>query len=798
MTMKLPEIFYPKRFTLPDSYNQSHTISFLPKNRDIGNSNEVNSEEYSLIIGFDSYSKHIFSGNGKYRNYTVDKTKILEILEINSNIANMFIAPRRFGKTFTASMICTFYDYYFSYYFKELFSGTYIQNRYPSGFSGVHWLQHCGKFFIFELSLRDLDSSTYESYEISLINRLFNGFVAFSKKYTEKDLILPFKTILENQYSSNKLQITNFFSVLITFFQYCFKTVLNFQLMIFIDECQDGYCWKDILQDIEDPRLKLFSEFLNSITKEFRQTPKPILLIVSLFPFPKAILDSRCELILRHEINSPVMSYFIGFLSKDVEKMFDDFHVSEHGRNLLRNQFNSYQFCAYYEFQDLGNQFTKPDDKFDENYVTIYNPWSLMISLKHGKVISAFSEVVFSICSIDSLLKHPDYMETISYLLSDHTNSIRIIDNPSFSNLDEFLCVSNRESLIKLLFISGYLCYNGRDIWIPNYEIKTYFMSIFRSHLLRMNIPTKFSKNSMKSLDYKNYFEFFQMILSELFDVVKPANLFNESFILCVLLTWFSSIESCKVFTQYSFSRSRKRNIASFADHVAIHPNGTAFVFAINDCTSKSRISTANDGYDHILRSHYYDFPGNDDVKEIVICSISMDSKRFYIVFSGPDGRDKFSSEPNCILTRNIDSTIPKINSFYTSFVENNTNDVFSTIDSSKRNSSIIIVDNLSNINQIENYSNWRKIHGSMSQNERAEIINGFPDKNPYLIVTFAVLRGLLRWINPETIFVLYPPEDQLDFLCSESLSVKQLVIFYSSSQIKSKEKVEDFLAEFR
>ena len=176
--------------------------------------------------------------------------------------------------------------------------------------------------------------------------------------------------------------------------EYCVDALLlddpfGFQLMISIDECQNAFLpfYNDIIDGFLDPRLELFSRFLGSIIKNISFSPgynKQILLMVGLMPLPKSITCSTCVLINCHDIHSPMLSHFIGFLSADVEKMFDEFIVSQYGRFLLRHYFNHYQLCS---MESLRVFSTKPSSrmKWDESLMTLYNPWSLMNSMKEGE-----------------------------------------------------------------------------------------------------------------------------------------------------------------------------------------------------------------------------------------------------------------------------------------------------------------------------------------------------------------------------------------------------------------------------
>ena len=59
--------------------------------------------------------------------YFVDKTKIFEIFDTIKSV--FFIRPRRFGKSLTLSMLCTFYDVNYAKDFDKYFKGMYIYDK---------------------------------------------------------------------------------------------------------------------------------------------------------------------------------------------------------------------------------------------------------------------------------------------------------------------------------------------------------------------------------------------------------------------------------------------------------------------------------------------------------------------------------------------------------------------------------------------------------------------------------------------------------------------------------------------
>jgi len=118
---------------------------------------------------------------------------------------------------------------------------------------------------------------------------------------------------------------------------------------------------------------------------------------------------------------------------------------------------------------------------------------------------------------------------------------------------------------------------------------------------------------------------------------------------------------------------------------------------------------------------------------------------------------------------------------------------MYRLIDSQKKNSAIIFVDDLIFIQNIDSFSSWMKIGGHNSKEERDSVINCFPENNPYLIFTYAVLSGLGYYPTSDVVFLLKPPE--LDIVSTQILPLckNELIIFYNESQIQMKERINSY-----
>ena len=96
--------------------------------------------------------------NGKF--YYVDKTKLIEQLLLQRGKVNLFLRPRRFGKTLNMSMLRRFFEIGAD---KTLFDGLYIEDNKEL------CAEHTGKYPVVFVSFKDASGLTFEEAVLSLI-----------------------------------------------------------------------------------------------------------------------------------------------------------------------------------------------------------------------------------------------------------------------------------------------------------------------------------------------------------------------------------------------------------------------------------------------------------------------------------------------------------------------------------------------------------------------------------------------------------------------------------------------------
>ena len=132
--------------------------------------------------------------------YYVDKTKLIEDLLSGWSKANLFVRPRRFGKSLNMSMLKSFFEIGCD---KSLFKGLYIEKNVELCDS------YMGKFPVLSISLKGINADSYEKAK-ALFIRLINAearrlqFLLDSPKLTEIDKEL-LRQLLDNKMSEDTL-----------------------------------------------------------------------------------------------------------------------------------------------------------------------------------------------------------------------------------------------------------------------------------------------------------------------------------------------------------------------------------------------------------------------------------------------------------------------------------------------------------------------------------------------------------------------------------------------------------------
>jgi hypothetical protein len=104
----------------------------------------------------------------------VDKTRFIEMLELESNKSHFFIRPRKFGKSLFFSMLSYYYDINCAEQFDQLFGDLYI---------GQHPTPERNNYAILEFDFSGIDTTNEERFVISFSNKVQNAVYFFFNRY---------------------------------------------------------------------------------------------------------------------------------------------------------------------------------------------------------------------------------------------------------------------------------------------------------------------------------------------------------------------------------------------------------------------------------------------------------------------------------------------------------------------------------------------------------------------------------------------------------------------------------------
>ncbi|MDR3303891.1 MAG: AAA family ATPase, partial [Treponema sp.] len=129
----------------------------------------MNTPTKRLPYGISNFEQVITKG------YTyVDKTRYIELLENESNPYQLFIRPRKFGKSLFFTMLSCYYDMNYADKFESLFKGLYI---------GEHPTPEHNCFTILKFNFSGLNTNSVEKFETSFYNRIRETLLKFVKTY---------------------------------------------------------------------------------------------------------------------------------------------------------------------------------------------------------------------------------------------------------------------------------------------------------------------------------------------------------------------------------------------------------------------------------------------------------------------------------------------------------------------------------------------------------------------------------------------------------------------------------------
>lgn len=426
----------------------------------------------ALPIGVENFKDIIESGY-----YYIDKSLFIkELFDLKGKV-NLFIRPRRFGKTLNLSMLRYFYedmgDSKKNEENKSLFQGLKIMEQ------GEEYTRHMGKYPVINLTLKSAKQPTFESAYSKMKNAVADEFqrhqyILASEKISEEDKKL-FQKI-----AGRKADYDDYSGAL-EFLSRCLSQATDEKSVILIDEydvpLENAY-FKGFYDEMTDFIRSLFESALKTndhlqfavitgclrISKESIFTGLNHLKIIS-------ILDQR-------------YSEHFGFTEAEIQQMMNYYGV-ENRFPVMKEWYDGYAFGS----------------------TEVYNPWSV-INFMYDLCadINAFPRPYWINTSSNDIIKDliaradREMKGQIETLLDGKTLDIQVHEEVTYEDIH-----SDGENLWNFLYFTGYLAresdyFKGKYVFlkvrIPNVEIMTIYE----------NTITNWMKDLIKKEDFHDLY----------------------------------------------------------------------------------------------------------------------------------------------------------------------------------------------------------------------------------------------------------------------------------------------------
>lgn len=378
--------------------------------------------------------------------YYVDKTKLIEDLLAGWSKANLFVRPRRFGKSLNMSMLKSFFEIACD---KSLFNGLYIANNTEL------CTEYMGKFPVLSISLKSINADSYEKAK-ALFIRLINAearrlqFLLESAKLTEID-----KELLHQLLANNMPEDTLIYSLRelteLLYKHYGRKTI------ILIDE-YDVPLAKAHEQGYYDKMVLLLRNFLENTlkTNDFLQ----FAVLTGCLRIAKESIFTGLNNFKVYAATNVAFDEYFGFTDEEVRKLLH-YYGKDDKYSLVKEWYDGYRF---------GD-------------IDIYCPWDVICYCDDLRSDASLEPQNYWLhTSNNEILRHflhshgkqqqPTKLE-LERLLAGEAVQKKIVQELTYKEL-----YNDMENIWSALFMTGYLTQQGNadgrlyNLCIPNREIR--------------------------------------------------------------------------------------------------------------------------------------------------------------------------------------------------------------------------------------------------------------------------------------------------------------------------------------
>lgn len=408
-----------------------------------------------LPIGVDNFQDMIEKGY-----YYVDKTLFLRELLDKRGAVNLFMRPRRFGKTLALSMIKYYFEKAYDYAgnpvdYKYLFDGLKIRD------TEVQYQREMGQYPVIFLTLKSAKQKEYALSYAMIVRELADEFKRHQYIVKSPQLSEEEKQRYQNICDEKAEPVFIYDSI--KFLSQCLYKVSGKKVIILIDE-YDVPLENSYFEGFYEEMISFVRSLFESALKS-----NPYLefsVITGCLRISKESVFTGLNNLNMISVLSDLYSEYFGFTQKEVE------HTLE-----------------YYERADKTELMKKWYDGYKFGNAEVYNPWSVMKYIQDiAENPNYFPRPYWANTSsnqiVRTLIERADVSvkEELEHLISGGTIEKNVHEEITYSEIEK-----NDENLWNFLFFTGYLkkvsdSIVGRNIRIklaiPNEEIKYIYENI--------------------------------------------------------------------------------------------------------------------------------------------------------------------------------------------------------------------------------------------------------------------------------------------------------------------------------
>lgn len=404
-----------------------------------------------LPIGIDSFEKIITDGF-----YYVDKTMLIKELLLNWGEVNLFVRPRRFGKSLNMSMLKAFFEIGCD---KELFNGLQISREKEL------CEQYMGRFPVISITMKGVDGLSFEAASAAMCNVI--GKEALRFEYLLKSERLSDR---EKEMYSQLVKVGNADNTIFTMSDALLTDSLQTLSMLLAKH----YGRKTII---------LIDEYDVPLDKAFQAGyyDKMVLLIRNLFGNALKTNDYLQFAVLTGCLRISKESIFTGLNNMKVHTITDARYDEYFGFT----DDNVKEILRYYELSEILEIVKEWYDGYRFGNVDVFCPWDV-INYCDAVLSDAEKEPenYWANTSGNAMIRrfidkaNQQTRNEIELLIAGDSITKTINMELTYSELDASI-----DNLWSVLFITGYLTQRGRadgnryKLVIPNREIRELFIA---------------------------------------------------------------------------------------------------------------------------------------------------------------------------------------------------------------------------------------------------------------------------------------------------------------------------------